>query len=93
MQAAAFVEVFVGASACGCDVGDYVEALDFEDIWAEASASAYAAACVSATPSTASPPSSLASCCVMDQIECLCTCDSSCGIDTTYTFIRLCGHG
>ena len=32
MQAAAYVEVFVGASACGCNVEDYVDASDFEDI-------------------------------------------------------------
>lgn len=47
MQAFAFVEIFASAEVCGCDTAQHVEGMTMADIWAEASANAYAEACVS----------------------------------------------
>ena len=50
VQAFAFVEIFASAEVCGCDTEQHVEAEAFENIWAEAAASAYAEACIGAIP-------------------------------------------
>ena len=50
VQAFAFVEIFASAQQCGCDTAQHVEAVVFENIWAEAAASAYAEACAGTIP-------------------------------------------
>ena len=55
VQAFAFVEIFAEAGMCGCELMQFVAVETVEDIFAQASAGAYAEACVSAIPLTTYP--------------------------------------
>ena len=55
VQAFAFVEVFAEARTCACNIQDFITVQTMEEIFVKASASAYAAACVSTIPLTTYP--------------------------------------